>query len=139
MGKVRKSIIRKFLGSFHNWKSSNFKSAHFLLLIRKPQIHKFHRRVASPLIQTSKLATPQRKGRPNDHSTYCIDFRPNMPYSLAWLVGGPNTLGGGSLWYQTDHGTIQTLLLGAVHSCVPSRLAARQIFSYKWEAAGWGE
>ncbi len=34
-----------------------------------------------------------------------IDFRPNMPCSLAWLVAGCNPLGGGSLWYWTDCGT----------------------------------
>jgi hypothetical protein len=36
-------------------------------------------------------------------------------------------------------GTIQTVLLGAVCSHVPARPAARQGFSYKWEAAGWGK
>jgi hypothetical protein len=36
-------------------------------------------------------------------------------------------------------GTIQTVLLGAVRSHVRARPAARQSFSCKWEAAGWGE
>ncbi len=40
--------------------------------------------------------------------------------------------------YWTDSGIIQTVLLGAVHSHVPARPAARQIFSYRWGAAGWG-
>ncbi len=50
-----------------------------------------------------------------------------------------NSLGGGSLWYWTDCGTVQTVLLGAVLYHVPTRPAARPSFSYKWEAAGWGE
>ncbi len=41
---------------------------------------------------------------------------------MVWLVAG-----------------VQTVLLGAVHSHEPARPAARQIFSYKWGAAGWGE
>jgi hypothetical protein len=36
-------------------------------------------------------------------------------------------------------GTIQTVLLGSVHSLVPARPAARLSFSYKWGAAGWGD
>jgi hypothetical protein len=42
------------------------------------------------------------------------NFRPNTPCSLAWLVAGRNTLGGGNLWSQTDCGTVQTVLLGTV-------------------------
>jgi hypothetical protein len=37
-----------------------------------------------------------------------IDFRPNTPCSLAWLVAVRNILGGESLWYRSD--------------CVPDRL-----------------
>jgi hypothetical protein len=48
-----------------------------------------------------------------------IDVRPNTPCSLAWLVADTyNTFGGGSLWYWTDCGTVQTVLLGAVCSRV---------------------
>ncbi len=39
----------------------------------------------------------------------------------------------------TDCGTVQTMLLGAARSHVLARPAARQIFSYKWGAADWGE
>jgi len=66
----------------------------------------------------------------NHWPTY-IDFRPNTPCSLAWLVAGPNMLGGGSLWYWRDCDTICPVLLGAVHSHVPARPAARHIFSYR--------
>ncbi len=47
---------------------------------------------------------------------------PKKPFSLAWLVADmySNSLGGGSLWYRTDCGTIQTVLLGSVHSHVPA-------------------
>ncbi len=38
-----------------------------------------------------------------------IDFQPNTHCSLAWLVAGRNTLGGRSLWSQTDCGTVQTV------------------------------
>ncbi len=38
------------------------------------------------------------------------------------------------LWYR-----MQTVLLGAVQSHVPAQPAAKQNFSYKWGAAGWGE
>ncbi len=52
-----------------------------------------------------------------------IDFRPNTPCSLAWLVEGRITLGGGSLWYRnrTDYGTVWTVWLGAtgVHAHIP--------------------
>jgi hypothetical protein len=41
--------------------------------------------------------------------------------------------------YRTDCGTAQTVLLGGVRSHVPARPAARQSFSYKWGAEGWGE
>jgi hypothetical protein len=41
------------------------------------------------------------------------------------------------LW--TDCGTVQTVLLGAVRSHALARPAAWQSFSYKLEAAGWGE
>jgi hypothetical protein len=61
-----------------------------------------------------------------------------MPCSLAWLVAVRNILGGESLWYRSDCGTGQTMLLGAVHH-VLARPAARQSFRYKWGAAGWGE
>ncbi len=37
------------------------------------------------------------------------------------------------------YGTVQTVLLGAVDFYVRARPAVRQIFSYKWGAAGWGE
>ncbi len=40
---------------------------------------------------------------------------------------------------QTLCGTVQTVLLGAVRSHLPALPAARQIFSYKWGASGWGE
>ncbi len=46
------------------------------------------------------------------HRPTCIDLRPNMPCSLARLVSGRNTVGGGSLWYRADCGTVQTVLLG---------------------------
>ncbi len=61
-----------------------------------------------------------------------IDFRPNTPRSLALLVAGRTTLGGGSLWYPTDCGTVQTMLLGAVRCHVPAQPAAQRIFSNKW-------
>jgi hypothetical protein len=43
-----------------------------------------------------------------------------------------NSLGGGSLWYQKDCGTVQTVLLGAVRAHVPAQQAAKQSFSYKF-------
>ncbi len=55
--------------------------------------------------------------------------------STQHAIAGRKTLGGGRLWYRTDCGTLQIVLLGAVHSHLP----ARQIFGYKWGAAGWGE
>ncbi len=58
--------------------------------------------------------------------------------SLTWLEAGHNMLGGGILRYRTDCGTIQNVLLGAVHSRVLVPPAAWQIFSYKWGAAGRG-
>jgi hypothetical protein len=51
-----------------------------------------------------------------------IDFRPYTPSSL--------TMAGGSLWYRTDCGAVQSVLLGTVHSHVyrsgqlPSRSSA---------------
>ncbi len=69
------------------------------------------------------------------HCPTYIDFRPNMLCRLAWLVAGCNKLGGRSLWYRTDCGTVWTVLFGASHSHVP----AQPIFSYKWGAAGGGE
>jgi hypothetical protein len=62
-----------------------------------------------------------------------------MSCSLAWLLAVRNMLGGGSLWYRTDCGTVQTVLFSAVHYHVLARPAARQSFRYKWGAAGWGE
>jgi hypothetical protein len=56
-----------------------------------------------------------------------------------YMVARRNTLGSESLWYRTDCGTVQTLLFGAVHYHVLAWPAARQIFCYKWGAAGWGE
>jgi hypothetical protein len=70
-----------------------------------------------------------------------IDFRPNTPCSLAWLVAGRNTLGGRSLWYRTDCGTLQTVLLGGcLFSCTgpASCPADLQLYS-KWGATGWGK
>ncbi len=40
---------------------------------------------------------------------------------------------GSRLWYRTD------CVVGGVRSHVPARPAARQSFSCKWGAAGWGE
>ena len=37
------------------------------------------------------------------------------------------------------YGTGQTVFLGAVHSHGPALPGAYQIFSNKWEAAGWGD
>ncbi len=79
-----------------------------------------------------------KNGGGNKNVLY-IDVLPKTPCSLAWLVAGRNTLGGESLWYRTDCGTVQSVLLGAVHSHVPARSAARQIFCYKWGAVGWRE
>ncbi len=39
----------------------------------------------------------------------------------------------------TVHCTDRLVLLGAVPSFVPAQPAARQSFSYKWGAAGWGD
>jgi hypothetical protein len=45
---------------------------------------------------------------------------------VAWPAG--IRLGGGSLWYRPDCGTIQTVLLGAVHSHVtPGQLPGRSL------------
>ncbi len=38
------------------------------------------------------------------------------------------------LWYRTD-----CVILGAVRSHVAAQPAARQSFSYKWGAGGWGD
>jgi hypothetical protein len=62
---------------------------------------------------------------------------PKKEYINGIFVPVRNTLGDVSLWYWTDCCTVQTVL--AVHSHVPGRPAARQIFSYRWGAAGWGE
>ncbi len=51
-------------------------------------------------------------------------------------LAGSDTLGTGQTVVLR---TVQTVLLGAVHSHVLARPAARHIFSYKWGAAGWGE
>ncbi len=51
--------------------------------------------------------------------------------------------GGGSLWYRTDCGSVHRLC--TCGDCLVSSLmyrphpAARQVFSYKWGAVGWGE
>ncbi len=39
-----------------------------------------------------------------------IDYQPNTPCSLAWLVAGRNMCGCGSLWYRTDCGTVQSVV-----------------------------
>ncbi len=70
-----------------------------------------------------------------------IDFRLNTPSSLALPVAGRNTLGGESLWYRTDFGTVHCTdcVVGAVYySHLPVRPAARQIFSYKGDLRLWG-
>jgi hypothetical protein len=71
-------------------------------------------------------------------SIHRLSTRHAMELALAWLVAGQKTLGGASLWYRIDCGTVQNVLFGAVYSHVPARQTARQIFSYKWGAAGWG-
>ncbi len=57
---------------------------------------------------------------------------------LACLVAGRNTLGGGSLRCRTGYGTVQTVLIVAVHSHAQAQPAVQQNFSNKWGAAGWG-
>jgi hypothetical protein len=64
-----------------------------------------------------------------------IDFRLNTPWSLAWLVAWRQKL----MVPRTDCCTVQTVLLGAVHSQVPARPAAWQIFNcFMWELQAGG-
>ncbi len=65
----------------------------------------------------TKSCCKQRDDGCLTHWPTYIDFRPNTTCSLACLVAGP---------YQADCGTIQTVLLGAVHSHVrPGQLPGR--------------
>ncbi len=82
----------------------------------------------SPLPRSCiKMQVLDNSAKDQSHGPTYIDFRPNTPCSLAWLlmVADRNSLGGGSLWYRSDCG---------VHSHVPARPADRQIFNYKWRA-----
>ncbi len=65
-----------------------------------------------------------------------IDVWPYTPFSLAWKQTRI-TLGGGSLCYWKDWGTVQTVLLGGVRSHVLARPAGRaSVISGELQAGG---
>ncbi len=63
-----------------------------------------------------------------------IDFRPNTPFSLDWVVADGNTL------EAEANGTRQTVLCCSGLSILmyrPCQLPGIQIFNYQWGASGW--